>query len=152
MPIIIANLVWPALYLVGRMTAIIPVVAGLIVEFVFLRHVTSLRGFSCIRADLAMNLASALLGILLIPIFGLAWEVVAAATIYPLFDVGTFHPATWAATALLAAVANAAIEGLVLRRFFGLILSRRFIVQLTAVNLVTVSLAFLSLHLDPPKF
>jgi hypothetical protein len=152
MLIIIANLVWPALYLVGRMSAILPIAAGLIVEFVFLRYATSLRGFRCIRAALAMNLASALFGIVLIPIFGLAWEVVAAVTIYPLFDVGTFNPATWIATALLAAVANAAIEGQVLKRFFGMMLNRKIFVQLTAVNLVTVSLALLSLHLDPPKF
>ncbi len=152
MPIIVANLVWPALYVVGRMTAIIPIVAGLAVEFVFLRYVTSLRGLRCIWADLAMNFASALLGIVLIPIVGLAWEFVAAVTIHPLFDVGTFNPATWIATALLAAVANAAIEGQVLKRSFGLAMNRRLFVQLAAVNLVTVLLAFLSLHLDPPKF
>jgi hypothetical protein len=152
MPIIIANLVWPALYVVDRMTAIVPIVAGLAVEFVFLRYATSLRGFRCFSADLAMNFASALLGIVLIPLVGIAWEFVAAITIHPLFGVGTFNPATWIATALLAAVANAAIEGQVLKSFFGLPMNRRFFVQLTAVNLVTVLLAFLSLHRDPPKF
>ena len=152
MLIIIANLVWPALYVVDRMTAIVPIATGLAVEFVFLRFLTSLRGFRCLSADLAMNLGSALLGIVLIPIVGIAWEFVAAVTIHPLFDVGTFNPATWIATALLAAVSNAAIEGQVLKRFFGLAMNRRFFVQLTAVNLVTVTLAFLSLHRDPPKF
>jgi hypothetical protein len=152
MPIIIANLVWPALYVVGRMTAITPIVAGLAVEFVFLRYVTSLRGFRCFSADLAMNFVSALLGIVLIPVVGIAWEFVAAVTIHPLFDVGTFNPATWTATALLAALTNAAVEGQVLKSYFGLTTNRRFFLQLTAVNLITVSLAFLSLHRDPPKF
>lgn len=152
MPIILANLVWPALYVVGRMTAITPIVAGLAVEFVFLRYVTSLRGFRCFSADLATNFASALLGIVLIPVVGIAWEFVAAVTIHPVFGVGTFNPATWIATALLAAVTNAAVEGKVLTGYFGVTMNRRFFVLLAAVNLVTVSLAFLSLHRDPPKF
>jgi hypothetical protein len=151
MQIIAANIVWPALYLVGRMNAVTPILAGLVVEFVFLRYATGLRGFRSVWADLAMNSASALLGMLLIPLTGLGWEFMAGVTIQPLFHVGTFNTATWIATALLAAAANAVIEGQVLKHFFGQPLSRRFFIQLAAVNLVTVSLGCLSLYLDPPK-
>lgn len=150
--LLFANVVWPALYLVERLNAVAPVVAGLIVECAFLRYYAGLHGLRALGAGVSMNFASALLGMLLIPLTGLGWEFVATFTVQPLLDVGTFNPATWMATALLAALTNAVVEAQVLKRCWGVSLSRQFFCLLALANLATVGLACLSLHLHPPKF
>ena len=152
MSILLANLVWPSLLLVGRVFAVVPILAGLIIEFFYLRYATSLRGMRCVWADLSMNFVSALLGILLIPLSGLGWELIASVTIYPLFNMGSFNPVTWIACVILGALGNAVVEGLVLKRGFGLSIGRRGFWLLAAVNLVTVAIAYLSIVIDPPKF
>ncbi len=152
MLIMLANLVWPSMLLTGRIVAVIPIAAGLAVELIYLRRCTSLRGIRCLWADLSMNLASALLGLGLIPLSGLGWELLACVTINPLMGVGTFNPVTWVASFILAVITNAFVEGYVLWRWFGLILGRRGFWLLAAVNLVTVGIAAISIVIDPPKF
>lgn len=147
---ILANLVWPALYLTSRMFAAWPIAAGLLVEFFFVRYATNLRGARCLAADIAMNLASAALGLLLIPLSGILWELLASITIHPLFNVGTFNPVTWGATVLLAAAINAVIEGFVLQKGFKQKLGRRGFRLLFAANFVSVSIAFISIIIHPP--
>lgn len=147
---ILANLVWPALYLTSRMLAVWPIAAGLLVEFFFIRRATNLRGRRCLTADITMNLASAALGMLLIPLSGILWELLAGITIHPLFNVGTFNPATWGATVLLAAAINAVIEGFVLQKGFKQKLGRRGFRLLFAANFVSVSIAFISIIIHPP--
>lgn len=149
-PTIIANLVWPALYLSSRMFAVWPIAAGLFVEFFFVRQATTLRGWRCLTADITMNLASAALGLLLIPLSGFIWELLAAVTIQPLFNVGTFNPVTWGATVLLAAGVNAIVEGFVLKNGFKQKLGNRGFWLLFAANLVSVSIAFASIVMHPP--
>lgn len=149
---ILANLVWPALYLTSRMLAVWPIAAGLLVEYFFVRYATNLRGGRCLAADIAMNLASAALGLLLIPLSGMIWELLAAITIHPLFNVGTFNPATWGATLLLAAAINTVIEGFVLQKGFKQKLARRGFWLLFAANLVSVAIAFASIIMHPPHW
>lgn len=151
MMIMLANILWPSMILTERMAAVMPIVAGLVVEFLYLRYGTKLRGLRCLRADLGMNLASALLGMLLIPLAGLGWEWLASMTIHPLMNVGTFNPVTWTVSVLLAAIINAVVEGFILRRSFGLELGRRGFWLLAAVNLVSVSMAAVTIIMDPPK-
>jgi hypothetical protein len=149
---ILANLVWPALYLSSRMLAIWPIAAGLLVEFFFVRRATNLRGGRCLTADITMNLASAALGIILIPLSGFIWELLATFTIYPLFKVGSFNPVTWGATGLLAAGVNAVVEGWVLQNGFKQKLGRRGFGLLFVANLVSVSIAFASIVMHPPHY
>jgi hypothetical protein len=149
---ILANLVWPALFLTSRMFAVWPIAAGLFVEFFFIRQATKLRGWRCLTADITMNLVSAALGVILIPLSGIIWELLATFTIYPLFNVGTFNPVTWGATALLAAGVNAVVEGWVLQNGFKQKLGRRGFWLLFVANLVSVSIAAASLVPHPPHW
>jgi hypothetical protein len=152
MALILANLVWPALYLTSRMFAVWPIAAGLLVEYFFVRYATNLRGARCLAADIAMNLASAALGLLLIPLSGIIWELLAGITIHPLFNVGTFNPATWGATVLLAAGVNALVEGWALQNGFKQKLGKQGFRLLFAANLVSVSIAFVSIIIHPPHW
>ena len=148
---LLANVVWPALYLSSRMLAVWPIAAGLLVELFFVRYVTNLRGARCVAGDVTMNLASAALGIVLIPLSGIIWELLATITIQPLFSVGTFNPVTFGTTVLLAAGVNTVVEGFVLRRGFKQTLGRRGFWLLFAANLVSVSIAVVSILMRPPK-
>lgn len=106
----IANIVWPALILVGRMLAVWPIAAGLFVEFFFVRYATKLRGWRCLAGDVWMNVASAALGLVLIPLSGIAWELLASFTIYRPFNISTFSPVNWGFTGFVAAGVNTAVE------------------------------------------
>lgn len=147
---ILANIVWPALYLTSRMFALYPIVGGLFVELIFVRYVTKLRVSRCVTACITMNLVSAALGVILIPVSGIAWELLASITINPLFDLGTFNPVTWSVTALLAAGVNTAVEGKVLQTNLNITLGRRGYWLLFAANLVSVGIACVSVLLRPP--
>jgi hypothetical protein len=94
-----------------------------------------------------MNAASALLGVFLIPIAGIAWEIIRG-IINP--NVGTFNPGTWAATFLLAVLINAALETFVLRRWFNQKTRKKLFWWLCVANSLSVGLAFGSLYFRPP--
>lgn len=147
-----ANVVWPALYLSERMLAVWPIAAGLLVEFFCVRYITNLRGWRCVWADVSMNLASTLLGIFLIPLSGILWEFLAHFTLGQLINFGTFDPVSWGVTVIISACVNAVLEGWVLRSGFHQTLGRRGFWLLVAANLVSVTMAFVSILLWPPKF
>ena len=100
--------------------------------------------------DLAMNAVSTILGIILIPLSGILWEIFPGMIIYPLFHLGTFNPITWAATFVLAALTNALVESLVIRYGFKIQVSKKRFWILAAANLVSVGLAMASLFVSPP--
>lgn len=110
-----ADLVWPALILEVRLLGWPSILAGLLVEGAVL-----VRGFGMpVRraaiASLAMNGASSVLGIVLVPLVGTIWEVFPGLVLYKVFGIGTCNPGTWVATFVLAVFANTIVELAVLR-------------------------------------
>src|SRR4029078_4473643 len=103
---LIADVVWPALFLEMRLLAWWAIAAGLIVELFFVRWLTAFGWGKSIVADIAMNAASSLLGVVLIPLAGVAWEFFPGVLIYKFLKIGTFNPGTWAATFLMAVFIN----------------------------------------------
>lgn len=83
---IVADIIWPALFLEDRILSIWVIVSGLFVEYFFVWRITNLGPVRSIWADLAMNAASTLLGVILIPALGLIVAVLPG----ELF--GTFSP------------------------------------------------------------
>jgi hypothetical protein len=152
MPLLLADMVWPALLLEQRILGVIPIIAGLLVEWLFLW----LGGFglSWKRAaivDVVMNLASTLAGIVVIPVLGMIWEFFPGMLIYRIFKLGTFNWGTWAATFLMAIFATTLIEAGVIRWGFKIVLDRRRFFILCAANCVSVAIAFISLWMHPPR-
>jgi len=148
---ILADVIWPALFLEERLFSWWAIGSGLIVEIFFVRWLTSLNLKMCVLADLAMNAASSLLGLLLIPIAGIAWEFFPGIILYKAFNIGTFNPGTWAATFVFAVLINAALEATVLRIAFKQPTGKRVFWWLCVANSLSVSLAFGSLYFRPPK-
>ena len=144
-----ADVVWPALYLVIRLFTWWAVAAGLVVEYLVYRAAFSLPPRKAAIADVSANAASVLLGVVAIPILGLIWEFGPGQLVNRLLDYGTFNPVAWAATTVIAALLNAAIEGFVLKRWFGVAFSRRTFLILTLANAVTVAIAFGSMFVVP---
>lgn len=148
---IFADVVWPALFLEQRLFSWWAIGLGLLAEFFFVRWLTTLTVRQGIVADLSMNAASALLGIILIPLAGIAWELFPGSILYKIFDIGTFNPGTWTATFLFAVLINAALESLVLRLAFKQKTGKRVFWWLCVANSLSVGLAFGSLFVRPPQ-
>ncbi len=144
-----ADVVWPALYLETRLFSWWAIGLGLVVEFFFIWKVFALPPKRALIADLAANTASALLGALLIPLAGVAWEVFPGLAFYHLLNWGTFNPVTWGATFVFACLINAWLESYVLKRFFKLPFTRKTFLWLTLANAASVGIAFGSLWWKP---
>ena len=146
-----ADVVWPALFLEQRLFSWWAIGLGLVVELFFVRWLTGLSWRMSIVADLSMNTASALLGMFLIPLAGIAWEFFPGSILYKLFDIGTFNPGTWAATFLFSVLINGILEWSVLRFIFRQKVGKRAFWWLCVANSLSVGLAFGSLFVKPPQ-
>jgi hypothetical protein len=135
-----------------RLLSVIPIAIGLVVEWLALW----LGGFglSWKRAgivDIGMNAVSTVVGIVLIPALGFAWELFPGSIIYPILHVGTFNPVTWGATLVLAVVATTLVEFATVRWAFRIRLNIRRFAIILAANGASVGIAFWSLWRHPPK-
>ena len=95
----LANFVWAGLLLESRLIAIPVILAGLIVEYFFVRRLTGFSAKRSLIADVTMNGASLLLGLVLIPLAGFAWEISVGSLLWEMNNqIGSFHPINLAAT------------------------------------------------------
>ena len=69
---LLADVVWPANIVGGRLATLWPIVVGLVVELFFVRWLTGFNWAKAILADVVMNAASTLVGGILIALAGLA--------------------------------------------------------------------------------
>jgi hypothetical protein len=148
----LANVVWPALAVGGRLLTVPAIAVGLALEISALHYFLRIPWRRSLIAGLTMNVASTVLGIVLVPLSGIAWEFFPGSILYKIFSVGTFNPGTWAATFVLAALTNALVEAAVLRFAFHFDFTRRLFGILAAANCASVAAAYVSIWLDPPAF
>jgi hypothetical protein len=148
---IVADVVWPAMFLAGRLMALWAIGIGLVIELFFVRWLTGFSWTKSLLADVAMNAASSLVGLFLIPIGGLAWEFTAGLIMYKTLNIGTFNPITWAATFLIAVFINSALETTVLCRAFKQKPFNRFFWWLSLANALSVGVALASIFMYPPR-
>ena len=140
---VLADFVWAALLLEGWLLTIPIILAGLVIEFFFVRHLTGFSVKRSIVADITMNAASLLFGIVLIPLAGFAWEISVGSLLWELNNqIGSFHPINLTATFILAVLINTVIEYLVLRRIFKLEKSKAAFRWLYLANALSVGIAF----------
>ncbi len=144
-----ADVVWPALILEGRIMTWWAIGAGLLVEWPVAKHITGRTWAASLWPNVAMNLVSSLLGIVLIPIVGFLWDLIPEFTVYRWFHIGTFNPFSWCVTVLLAALVNGALEAVVLRRLFKAQVTKRGLLLLVIANLVSVGIAMASILISP---
>jgi hypothetical protein len=145
----LANVVWPALYLEGRLATWWAVSIGLLIEFLFVGWLFALPPKRTAVAVLAANVASAIAGAILIPLAGFVWEIFPGQIYMKLLGWGTFNPITWAGAVLMACFINAGIEVPVYIRGFKLAIRKREFWWLVLANAITVGVAFTSILLVP---
>jgi hypothetical protein len=117
----------------------------------FVRWLFGLAPSRALIADLSANAASAVVGVVLIPVGGIVWELFPAAVYNRVLGWGTFNPISWVGAFFLACVINALFEGFVYKKAFKLdfkIKSRKFGWRILA-NAFSVGIAFVSLWIAP---
>ncbi len=139
--IALANIVWPALYLSSAFYTWWVIAIGVLVEYIAIQRLFKLSLLRTALVDLTANSISALLGLALIPLSGIAYEIFPGSLINWAFNWGTFNPISWASAIPLAASVNLLVEGLSMKLLFGLTLTKRARSILFATNLITVGLA-----------
>jgi len=148
---IIADIVWPALYLELRLFSFWAIAAGLMAELLFVRYITQFSWGKCIIADIGMNAVSSLLGVILIPLAGIAWEFLPGIALYKIFNIGTFNPITWTATFLLAVIINGTLETMTLRYAFKRKIGKKGFWLLCLANTISIGMAFYSIVIYPVR-
>jgi len=147
-----ADVLWPALVVEERLFSALPIAFGLAVEILVLWLFLAMPWRRAASAGIAMNVASVSLGLALVPLSGLLWEVFPGIALFKLFNIGTFNPGTWVATFVLACGVNALVEAGVLRWAFGVAFSKRLLVILAVANAASVGIAYGSLWLRPAAY
>jgi len=147
-----ADMVWPAVVLEQHLLSVIPITAGLVIEWLALW----LGGFDlswkkAAVVDIVMNTVSTTGGMILLPMLGLLWEIFPGVLLYKVFGLSTFNPGSWAATFAMAVFATAAIEAAVVNWGFKIQLDRRRFWILCGANSLSVAIAFASLWIHPTK-
>jgi hypothetical protein len=146
---ILADMVWPSLYLEHRVATWWAIIIGIVVELFFVWKYFSLPIKKAILATLVMNAASALMGYVLIPASGLLWELTIGQFVNWALRAGTFNIVTWCASVILAILLNSIIEALVLRFAFKCAMDRKRFLILFGANSISVVIAFVSLVIFP---
>jgi hypothetical protein len=144
-----ADVVWPALFLETRLFSWWAIAIGLVAEYLFVRWLFRLSIRRAVVATVVANGISAIVGIPLIPLAGLAWEFFPGSIYMQVLNWGTFNPITWAATFVLACLINTGIEALVYKKGFKLKVGRREFWWIFVANAISVGLAFITLFVVP---
>jgi hypothetical protein len=144
-----ADVVWPALFLERKLLSIPVIVSGLLVEALVLRFCFRMNWKRAFTGSIAVNAISTVVGVVLIPLAGVGWDILPGLILYKRFNVGTFNPITWSATFFLALAITTTIEVACLRHLFKIPASGRTWLWWTLANVVTVGFAFASLAIQP---
>ncbi|KZN35211.1 hypothetical protein N480_19395 [Pseudoalteromonas luteoviolacea S2607] len=148
-----ANMIWPALYLETRLFSWWAITLGLVIEYLFVRKLYDVPIIKAVLATIGANLVSAVVGIVLIPLAGIVWEIFPGILFYKVLGMGTFNPITWTATFILACLVNLALEGLVYKKVFKLPFQfkSKLSIWFFLANTVSVGVAFASLFIVPVR-
>ena len=108
-----ANMIWPSLYIMEGMVTWYVILIGLITEIVFVKCFLKHTFLKSVLIAFVMNVASTVLGIVVIPLSGIIVEVL----MIP-FGTGTFHPSHVIMSFIFAVLSNVLIEGLTVKWIF----------------------------------
>ncbi len=134
-----ANLIWPSIYIVAHYYVWYIIIAGLLIEFFAVKWFTESSWKRSLVMTLVMNLMSAIIGVIIIPISGVIVEFI----LMP-FGGGTFSLSHWIIDYVFAVACNTLIEGLSLKWFFKCSLKETFFWLLIA-NAISIIISLLSM-------
>jgi hypothetical protein len=138
-----ANVIWPSLYISDGMRTWWIIIAGLVVEFLFLKIFTKDNYIKSVFMDIIMNTISTLVGIIVIPLIGLLGEIMFI-PFDSLFNTGTFDIHHWILAFLLTILCNTVIEDFSLKLIFKKSFKKMFL-WLFCANFISVLLCALKI-------
>lgn len=142
-----ANVVWPTLYIVTGIMSWYIILAGLVIEFLFIKYKFRAKFLRAALMAITMNLASAIIGLILIPASGFITAIaVGFCEIFlDAIPVDNFYGIfLWALSYIVTILCNVLIEGLTLKLVFKKRFRRNF-GWLFIANALSVLLAILIL-------
>jgi hypothetical protein len=146
-----ANVVWPALYTETKTSSIPVIVGSLVIEYFVFQWLFKTEWKKTALYVVSANLVSGLLGLILRPLSGIAWELSLGAVVMWLFNWGTFNPVAWFFVPIIGGAVNAAIELYTVKLFWGEKFQKKSFMVLWAANWVTVGAATLWVVISPPQ-
>ncbi|NPA95067.1 MAG: hypothetical protein GXO58_06545 [Thermodesulfobacteria bacterium] len=146
----LANIVWPALIAETKISSFPIIALSLFIEFWFFKWLFKLEVKDATLYTLAANGVSAVLGIFLRPLSGIAYEFSLGLIINWLFNWGTFNPVAWFFVPIIAGAVNAILELATIRVIWQRKINKRNYALTWAINTATAALATLWVILYPP--
>jgi hypothetical protein len=147
---ILADVVWPALYIMERSYTWWGIMLGLVVEYLALRGIAHVTWKKAAIAVVAVNAASSLLGYVAIPLLTLGWEFVLEYTVYQVIRLGTFNLFGWVSTVIVIGAITGFPEYFLLTKAFKIqFRSKRPWLWWWLANCVSVFIAFLTVLIWP---
>ena len=145
-PAVYADVIWPALYITKGMLSLKVIILGLIIETLFVKIFTKTDWKKSCLVSVLMNLITSLLGIILIPLFGLLSELVFDFVFhsYDKFGIGTFHWSHWLVSYIMVIILNTLIEAFVIKKALKLNY-KNILWWLFIANAISVLICFLML-------
>lgn len=146
-----ANVVWPGLYLSGRMiTWAIP--AGILIEVFLLKYIIQ-RGWGyTLLVTSAVNIISTIVGAVGAILGNLAFEATLGIILYKYFQIGTFNPLSWTSAIFFGTLVSTIIEVYSLKTIFKIKLTSKQRYLFLAVNLLSTLTAFASILIKRPFY
>lgn len=142
-----ADVIWPALFVVGARARWYVIIIGLIIEFPFIKLITKFRVLKAAYATLVVNLISMVVGWLFIPVLGLGWELIHEL----MLNEGTFSTTGWIVTCVIAITASALIELITLKIICHIAILKKNFGWLLLANLISTGIALIALIRYPVR-
>ena len=146
-----ADVVWPALYLEGRLFTWWAVSFGIVIETIFCIRLFKVSALKAFGVTIVANVVSAIVGLLLLPVIGLLWEFHPGLLLFKLKLSSTFGPPTWIATLIMAALLSTTIEYHLLVLMLKVQRQLRQFLWWFVANIITSGVAWVSLMIWAPR-
>lgn len=143
-----ADIIWPELALVAtKSTTIILIIAGLLIEWPFIKWVTQLSWGKAIVPLIVCNVVSATVGAIFVALGGLIFQLTLHLMYYllGLDNIGTFNPFGVGAATLFVAAVTALVEYAVLILWFKTKKSLKNYGILLVAQILSVTLAMMQM-------
>lgn len=139
-----ANIIWPAVYVAARLYSLYIIIAGLVIEFLFIKFAAKQTFAKSALISLVMNAISAIIGCFALPIIGFVVEIVLS-----VISTATFHPTHWAVAYILGLAFNVLIEGAAIKLLFKMPFKKNRI-WLIVANAISVIICVISMAIVLP--
>lgn len=138
---LLANVVWPAMFVENKVSSVPIILLSLFIEYFFFRKLFALSNKQAALYVLIANIFSGFVGLLGRPLSGLLYEVTIGQVVMWLFDWGTFNPVAWCFVPIFGGALNAILELLAIRVIWKHKLTRKNFYWMWIANIITISIA-----------